>query len=87
MNCCLKKYSQREEAQFQQRVGTHVEDDVDDARGATERLENREVEVEDDGGGEGPSETGADGQDFQQNSHHDEEETESQKLLGHHQTS
>ena len=49
--------------QFQQRVGTHVEDDVDDARGATEMLENREVEVEDDGGGEGPSETGANGQD------------------------
>jgi len=58
--------------QFQQRVGTHVEDDVDDARGATERLENREVEVEDDGGGEGPSETGADGQDCPQNSHRDE---------------
>jgi hypothetical protein len=33
-----------------------VEDDVDDAQGATERLGNREVEVEDDGGGEGPSE-------------------------------
>jgi len=64
-----------------------VEDDVDDAQGATERLENREVEVEDDGGGEGPSETGADEQDFQQNSHHDEEETENQKPLGHHQTS
>ena len=73
--------------QFQRRVGTHVVDDVDDVRGATETLENREVEVEDDGGGEGPSETGADGQDCPQNSHRDEEETENQKPLGHHQTS
>ena len=36
--------------QFQRRVGTHVEDDVDDAQNATERLKNREVEVEDDMG-------------------------------------
>jgi len=61
-----------------------VEDNVADAQGATERLENREV---DDSGGEGPSEAGADGQDCPQNSHHDEEETENQKPLGHHQTS
>ena len=51
---------------------------MDDAQGATERLENREMEVEDDGGGEGPSETGADGQDCPQNSHRDEENTENQ---------
>lgn len=73
--------------QFQWRVGTHVEDNVADAQGATERLENREVEVEDDGESEGSLETGADGQDCPQNSHRDEEETENQKPLGHHQTS
>ena len=64
--------------QFQRRVGTYVEDDVVDARGATERLENREVEVEDDGRSEGPSETVADGQDCPHNSHRDEENTENQ---------
>ena len=72
--------------QFQQRVGTHAEDDVDDGQGATERLENREVEVEDGGGGEGPSETDADGQDCPRSSHHDEGETENQKHLGPLQT-
>jgi hypothetical protein len=56
------KYSEREEVQFQRSFGTHVEDDVDVVRGATERVEIREVEVEDDAKGEGPSETGADGQ-------------------------
>jgi len=70
--------------QFQWRVGTRVESNVAGAWGATERLENREV---DDGGGEGPSESGADRQDCLQNSHHDEEETENLKPLGHHQTS
>jgi hypothetical protein len=50
MKCCLRNYSQREEVQFQRRVGTPVEDDVDDAWSATERLENREVVVKDDGG-------------------------------------
>ena len=55
-----------------------MEDDLYDAWGATERLEKREVEVEDDGGGEGPSETAAGGQDCPQNSYRDEEETENQ---------
>jgi hypothetical protein len=49
--------------------------------------ESRAVEVQDDDVGEGPSETGANGQDCPQNSHRDEEETENQKPLGHCQTS
>jgi hypothetical protein len=40
------------------------------------------VELEDDGVGEGPLETGSDGQDCPP----DEEETENQKPPGHHQT-